>query len=172
MIEESKSQPSINLRLSVNKSDYEQLNLPEPTLNSSKLRVITDTGAQSSLIGIKAFRKHGFDESLIVPARKKMYAANEEGINILGAFFGRLGGQNKQGQFVETPEMIYVTESTDLFYLSRQAKESLRIIPPDFPTILGLLHQSLTPLQISLRNRTLDLPRKTANVHAYVTTTC
>ena len=97
MINESMSQPSMNLRLSFNKSDYEQLNLPlpEPTLNSSKLRIITDTGAQSSLMGFKDFGKHGFDESLIVPAKKRMYAANEKGINILGAFFGRLGGQNK-----------------------------------------------------------------------------
>ena len=109
-INESKSQPSMNLRLSFNKSDYEQFNLPspEPTLNSSKLRIITDTGAQSSLMGIKAFRKHGFDESLIVPAKKRIYAANEKGIDILGAFFGQIGGQNKQGQFGKTPEMIHV----------------------------------------------------------------
>jgi len=31
--------------------------------------------------------------------------------------------------------MIYVTDSTDLFYLSRQGMENLKIIPTDFPSI-------------------------------------
>ena len=135
MIKDSKSQPSMNLKLSINQSDYKELRLPIPNAKSSKVKAITDTGAQSSLMGIKAFRKSGFDEALIVPAKKKMFAANSEGINILGAFFGRLCGHDKQGHYIEAPEMIYVTDSTDLFYLSRQGMENLKIIPTDFPSI-------------------------------------
>lgn len=136
MVKESKSQPSIDLKLSINKSDYEQLKLPVPLLEKSKkVNVITDTGAQSSLMGLKAFRKCGFDESILLPAKKKMYAANNEGIKIVGAFFGRLSGCDRQGKHVEAPEMIYVTSSTDLFYLSRQGMEKLNIIPSNFPTL-------------------------------------
>jgi len=40
MIKDSKSQPSMNLKLSINKSDYEQLNLPLPQAKSSKVKVM------------------------------------------------------------------------------------------------------------------------------------
>ena len=165
MIKDSKNQPSMNLRLSINKSDYEQLNLPIPDVNKSgKVKVITDTGAQSSLMGIKAFRKCGFDESLIVPAKKKMFAANNEGINILGAFFGRLCGHDKQGQCIEAPEMIYVTDSTDLFYLSRQGMERLKIISSDFPSIEAAA-------SITISNST-EVPAETKLEHAKDSNKC
>ena len=135
MIKDSKSQPSMNWKLSINQSDFKELSLPIPDAKSSKVKVITDTGAQSSLMGIKAFRNFGFDEALIVPAKKKMFAVNSEGINKLGAFIGRLCGHDKQGHYIEAPEMIYVTDSIDLFYLSRQGMENLKIIPTDFPSI-------------------------------------
>ena len=45
--------------------------------------------------------------------------------------------------------MIYVADSTDLFYLSRQAMESLRIIRPDFPSI---------GVTASITDTTTDIP--------------
>ena len=61
VVKESKSQPSINLRLSINTTDYTQLDLPTPLFKSSKVKIITDTGAQSSMM-IKVFCKCGFDK--------------------------------------------------------------------------------------------------------------
>lgn len=106
MVRKSKKQPSVNLRISVNKSDYDQLNLPAPAVKSSKIDPITDTGAQSSLMGFKVFRKCRFNESMLLPVKRKMYAANNEGIDILGAFFIRLTGRDNHGNTFEAAEMV------------------------------------------------------------------
>ena len=84
---------------------------------------------------VKTFRKCGFSVSDLVPVKKKMYAANNEGINILGAVFARLSGNDENGNRLETAEMIYVSDTTDLFYLSRHAMEQLKIIGQNFPRV-------------------------------------
>jgi len=135
MVKETRKQPSIVLKISTNKLDYDHLNLPYPRIKPSKISVITDTEAQSSLMGLKLFRSCGFKSSNLLPVKKKMYAANNEGINILGAVFARLSGTDQNGKRIETAEMIYVSDTADLFYLSRHTMEQLKIISQDFPTI-------------------------------------
>ena len=56
MIKESRKQPSIILKLTTNKQDYDCLNLSCPVVRPSKISAITDTGAQSSSLGLKKFR--------------------------------------------------------------------------------------------------------------------
>ena len=135
MIAESKPQPTIKLRIYTNKSDYDHINIPYRHVKSSSVTAITDTGAQSSLMGMKTFKKCGFRESDLIPVKRKMCAANNEGIQIRGAVFTRLSGISSSGQRIETAEMVYVTDSTDLFFLSRRAMENLQIINKDFPSI-------------------------------------
>ena len=132
---ESKSQPSLQLELSVNSSDYSHLNIPCPQMNPSSCSVITDTGAQSSLMGYKIFRKCGLKDRSLIPVRRRMVAANNEGIRILGAILLRVTGKDSSGNSFETAEMVYVSDSTDQFYLSCHAMEQLRIIGPDFPSV-------------------------------------
>ena len=86
-------------------------------------------------MGDSIFRNCGFTDDDLIPVKRQMLAANNEGINILGAVFIRLSGKDKLGVEIEAAEMVYVTDSTKLFYLSRHAMEQLRIISPDFPTI-------------------------------------
>ena len=86
-------------------------------------------------MGLKTFRKCGFIDSCLLPVKKQMYAANSENINILGVVFVRLSGRDACGNVLETAEMIYVSNSTDLFYLNRHAMEQLKIISPEFPVI-------------------------------------
>ena len=64
-----------------------------------------------------------------------MYAANNEGIRILGAILLRLSGKDSTGHEYETAEMVYISDSTDFFYLSRHAMEQLQIIGPNFPSV-------------------------------------
>ena len=142
MIAESKPQPVIKLKIYTNKSDYDHMNIPYRHIKSTNVIAITETGAQSSLMGMKTFRKCGFQESDLVPVKRKMYAANNEGITIKGAVFTRLSGINKLGDRIETAEMIYITDLTDHFYLSRRAMENLQFITPDFPTINAVLLQT------------------------------
>ena len=135
MVAESKAQPTLQLKIFTRTSDYDHLNLPYPNVTSKSVSAITDTGAQSSLMGIKTYLKCGFRRENLLPVKRKMYAANNEGITILGAIFARLSGLKKNGERIETAEMIYVTDSTNLFYLSRRAMEQLQIISHDFPSI-------------------------------------
>ena len=114
MVKESRKQPYFNLKIFTRKSDHDHINLPCPNVRSTKVSAVTDTGAQSSLMGLKTFRKCGFSVSDLVPVKKKMYAANNEGINILGAVFARLSGNDENGSRLETAEMIYVSDTTNL----------------------------------------------------------
>ena len=135
----SKNQPSVELMLSTTNVDYDRLHIPWSQVIPSRVVVITDTGAQSSLTGLKVFLPCGFSLSHLISVNKKIYAANNEGIEILGAVLVRLSGSDSRGMLTKTTEMVYVTGSTDLFYLSRQAMEQLRIIGPDFPRVGGAI---------------------------------
>ena len=86
-------------------------------------------------MGLKVFRACGFKESSLLPVKKNMFAANNESINILGAVFVHLSGGDTKGNAIQTVEMIYASDSTDLFYLSRHTIEQLKTIAPDFPTV-------------------------------------
>ena len=90
-----------------------------------------------------------------------MYAANNEGINILGAVFARLSGNDENGNRLETAEMIYVSDTTDLFYLSRHAMEQLKIIGPNFPRVGAAASLS----------ETLNKPASEDQKHSVSTTT-
>ena len=79
---ESKKQPYLKLRLTTNRADYDHLNLPCPKMAPSTVSTITDSGAQSSLMGLKVFLARGFSQASVLPVKRKMYVSNNEGINI------------------------------------------------------------------------------------------
>ena len=82
------------------------------------------------------FNKFGLKKSCLVPVKGRMSAINGEGINILGAVFLRLEGKDANtGQSVQTAVMAHVSESTNNFYISRQAMRELGIIDQDFPKV-------------------------------------
>jgi len=58
--------------VSINKTDYEQLKLPTLKLQSlnaksKNITAITDTGVQSSFMGMKSFMPCGFNRFMLVP---------------------------------------------------------------------------------------------------------
>ena len=63
----------------------------------------------------------------------KMKAINQGGVEILGAVLLRLSLTDKDGKVFETPQLVYVTNSTDKFYLSFEACIGLGLVPEDFP---------------------------------------
>ena len=66
--------------------------------------------------------KLGLKKSCLVPVKGKMSAIMGKGINILGAVFLRLKGiDTSTGQSVQAAVMAHATESTDRFYISKQA---------------------------------------------------
>ena len=64
-------------------------------------------------MGLKIFCFCGFKKSSLLPVKKKMFTANNKGINILGVVFACLSGADMKGNTVQTVEMLYVSVSID-----------------------------------------------------------
>ena len=71
-----------------------------------------------------------------------VHAANNGGIQILGAIILRFTGRSPSGQTLETRQIVYVTSDTDKLFLSREAYTALRMISENFPTVGETLHLS------------------------------
>ena len=96
---------------------------------------MADTGCQSCLAGMHVVSRLGFSWSDLIPIRMKIHAANNKGINILGAAILRFTGDNKTGKEVTTRQLTYITDCCYKIFLSRKACISLAFISKHFPTI-------------------------------------
>ena len=132
----SQAQPYIHLDVTADKEDYKDLGfeLHAPT-RSLSLPAMADTGCQSSLIGLQVVARLGLQRDDLIPVTMKMHAANEKGINILGAVILRFSGISTTGRRLETRQITYVTDNSDKLFISREACEQLGMIPTSFPTI-------------------------------------
>lgn len=134
----SQSQPFITLTVRVVQEDYKQLGfgtkLPSNPRTTS-VSAMADTGCQSCLVGIKVIHKLGLTTNDLIPVNMKMHAANNQGINIIGAVILRLLGKDSDNKLVETRQIVYVTDNSDRFFLSREACVALRMISENFPTV-------------------------------------
>ncbi|KAK3885060.1 hypothetical protein Pcinc_010714 [Petrolisthes cinctipes] len=86
-------------------------------------------------MGLQIMKNLGLRQQQLTQVTKRILAANNEEINVLGAVFLKLSGCNQKGKQLETATVVYVTDSTSRFYLSRAALEQLGVIEPDFPKI-------------------------------------
>lgn len=57
----------------------------------------------------------------LLPVERNIFAANNEGINILGAVFVHFTGVTFKNSNIKASEMIYVLDTTNLSYLSHKA---------------------------------------------------
>ena len=117
------------------KSGLQPSGSPFPHVAPSHITVVTDTGAQSCLWSRRDFYRCGFQLSDLIPIKHTMFAANREKIDIDGAIFIRLSGTDHHGNTHTAPVMVYVSPSTERFYLSRDALILLGVISKDFPQV-------------------------------------
>ena len=96
---------------------------------------MADTGCQSCLAGLSLLSKLGLEQRHLFPVSMRMTAANNNGIDILGALVLRITGTSPSGHTVHTRQIVYFTRSSDRLFLSRQACVALGLIPDSFPTI-------------------------------------
>ena len=127
--------PTLRLRLTAEKTDYDYIGAKFPRIAPSYVTVVSDTGAQSCLWGLKDFYRYGFIKSDLLPVKHSMVAANSERINIVGAILVRLSGLDDHGRSHTAPIMVYISSSTKRFYLSREALIQLGVISKDFPRV-------------------------------------
>ena len=134
----SQPQPYVNVSVETKVEDYKSLgyasNFP------SKPRKITVsamavTGCQSCLADIKIANRLGLNEHNLIPVTLKMHAANKRKIKILGATILRFSGKNSAIEMFEPRKVVYITDSSDKLFLSREACTALGIITDSFPTI-------------------------------------
>jgi len=132
----SKPQPFVNLTIGTSQGDYERLgyNLNTKT-RPGRIACMADTGCQSCLAGMKAISRLGLKTQDLIPVTLKMHAANNKGIKIIGAAILRISGEDKDGNTLETRQITYVTDTSDKFFLSREACISLGMITDTFPTV-------------------------------------
>ena len=145
---ESLQHPTLLLRLTTEKSDYDHVGASFPKIAPSHVTIVTDTGAQSCLWGLQDFYRCGFRKSDLLPVRRVMIAANREEIQIEGVLLVRLSGEDARGRSYTAPIMAYVSPSTHRFYLSHQSLVQLGVIPKNFPQVGAAMETSAIDHQI------------------------
>ena len=108
--------------------------------------VMPDTGCQSCLASVDLLPKLRVDRSQLIPVKMKMNAANNRGINIIGALPLRITGTSPSGAILSTRQLVYFSDSTNRTFLSKQACAALGIISKNFPTIGETSSSTDTPI--------------------------
>lgn len=143
---QSHPQPLVTLDATVAHEAYRKLGLaPQNTTTKARISAMADTGCQSCLMGIKLLRLFRLGKQDLIPVSMQMHTANRNKITILGAIILELGGTSKEGCPYLTQQIVYVTDESDKFFLSRQACTILGMISSDFPTI-GEVRNTTTEL--------------------------
>ena len=132
----SDPQPFINVTIRMLSEDFITLgfkvhNRPKSIIH----RAMVDTGCQSCLAGIRVVHRLGLSTGDLIPVTMQMHAANNNGIKILGALVLRFSGMTKGGARLETCQLVYITDTSDRLFLSKEACITLGMISTKFPTI-------------------------------------
>ena len=136
MKKKSDPAPNLMVQVSVNREDYLDLGLPIPMERETTAGANCDSGADSTLWGLKHFHACGFKKGDLYPVvSQKLSSANGSHIDIVGAIVIRISGWGNDGIKREAREVAYVTSQSESFYVSRTALKSLGIIPKCFPRI-------------------------------------
>ncbi|GFS27732.1 hypothetical protein ElyMa_005298700 [Elysia marginata] len=130
----SQPQPFVTLTIQASHRDYKALGFtlhtPSKTIKQSAM---ADTGCQSCLAGIIVLYRLGLTQSDLIPVTMRMHAADNKDINILGATMLHIIARDKEGKVLTTKQMVYITDCSEKFFLSRGALVDLHIIPKHFP---------------------------------------
>ena len=131
----SKKQPTVTLEAEIDRDAYAHIGHRCPAARKMTVICISDSGAQSCLMGLNTLRHIGIQEQDLVPVNRRMRAVNNKEIALAGAAFITLSGLDKEGRLHKAPVMVYVSPAVDSLYLSRDAMEQLKIIPNSFPEV-------------------------------------
>ena len=135
----SDPQPTTKMLLNFISTDISDLGFKSVSLPSTPTvlyPVMADTGCQSCLAGEDLLINYlRLQRSNLIPVTMKMSAANNRGINIIGALPLRITGTSPSGTKHTTRQLVYFTDSTNRMFLSKQACSALGIISKNFPTV-------------------------------------
>ena len=89
----------------------------------------------SCLAGVSTLVKLGLSRKDLIPVKTQMRSADNAGIELLGAIFIELSGNDEAGTQFKTKQMVYISRTTEAFYLNRSACNDLGIISSKFSII-------------------------------------
>ena len=89
----------------------------------------------SCLTGMSTLAKLGIPARELIPVTTQMRSADNDHIELLGAIFMELSGNDEHGSHYKSKQMVYIAKGTEAFYLNRSACHELGIISDKFPTI-------------------------------------
>ena len=162
MKRESDPQPTVPLNICADPSDFKQIGC-EQTFNTSHTTTysaMADTGCQSCLAGTDLLKSLGLEMHHLVPVSMRMTAANNEGIEIVGALPLRIGGLSQSGSKVSTRQIVYFTPSTKRMFLSQSACKDLGLISLNFPIIGETLEVNDNNSQSSMVDKPCSCPKR------------
>ena len=129
-----------------------------PPLNSRRVYVFPDTGANLCLMGSEQLAALGLSPSQLTPCKLPISVVGGSSVSTSGRIIARI-----QIAGHSTDQTIYFCHKADRFFLGRQACRDLHIIPSSFPFPLSQQHTEAQPTQSSHRVSTFSgttLPRE------------
>ena len=134
---QSDPQPCVNISVSAIPSDAEDIGvrstIKAPT-QPIQYSAMADTGCQSCLAGTDLLHKLGLQAHHLLPVSMQMTAANNGGIQIIGALPLRLTAISPSKVRHTTRQIVYFTPRSRMF-LSKNACVNFGLISANFPTI-------------------------------------
>ena len=134
----SDSQPCVTVEVSAFPSDAHDLgattSLTKPTI-PVPYAAMPDTGCQSCLAGVDLLQRMGLQLHHLLQVSMQMTAANNKGIEIIGALPLRFSGVSPAGTIVTTRQLVYFSYAAKRLFLSKNACTTLGLISSSFPTI-------------------------------------
>ena len=106
-----------------------------PNLNPLSKSLPLSQPASTKLLGSQsAINCLGMSHKDLIPVTLQMHANNTK-TAILGAAILKFSGQSNSGKRLVTCQLLYITDSTNKTFLSREACTDLGLIPNQFPSI-------------------------------------
>ena len=122
--------PEVQVRVSVFREAYKQLNIKEPRRDrlQNKVAAMPDTGAMMCLVGMNTMHSMELREPDLVDVDMKIKAAKNRSISLLGGIFLNLELNGKSSK-----QQAYVTNEVHCLFLSQKASRDLCIVDDNFP---------------------------------------
>ena len=134
--------PHIRLRITTVEDDYDALRVEFPRIAPTYINVVTDTGAQSCLWGLKKFLSCGFKSSDLIKVDHQISAANRMPIRISDAIIVRLYGKDDHEEKLECAVMVFISPDATEFFLLIDMSDLNKICKRE-------PHGSKTPFQMA-----------------------
>ena len=136
--------PSHPVEINLDKKAYAQLSVPPPSLYHNRhrpgrlanARATFDTGAQISVGPTQLVHHLGVKSETIFRVATKVNAATSTPLVVKGAVLLQITAKNSTtNRTLTSRQLVYISDSVNQLYLSKNACIDLGTIPPSFPSI-------------------------------------